>query len=173
MMDWDNEDEERILDSQDALEEDLQDFSAPMVIVGSDVESLYPNLDVDQVIRRIEEEVIRTDMEFDNIDYLEATRYLALNWSEEQCRTHPLRRVLPWRRGRRGTRPGMTGVGPRGGERGDQEQWEFPHITLEDWEKKQIVACVIRIATETMFKKHYYSFGGNTYHQEELVQLHV
>ena len=52
-----------------------------------------------------------------------------------------------------------------GKERGDQEQWEFPNIVLEDWEKKAILAAVIRLATQTMFKKHYYTFGGKIFHQ--------
>ena len=159
-MDWDMEDEDRLLESTEVLEEDLQDFSVPMVIVGSAVVSLYPNLVVDKIIQRVEEEVIRTDMKFENVDYLEATRYLALNWSQEECRKSPLRRVLPWRRKRKGTGPGITGEGPMGRERGDQEHWEFPQVVLEGWEKKQIIASVLKVATETMFRKHYSSFGG-------------
>ena len=128
--------------------------------------SLYPNLNVDIVVDRIRDEVLRTDLEFKNVDYLEATRYLVLNWTVEKARRSNLRRVLPIRRGKRGTKPGIRGEGPRGSQRGDQEQWEFKkNIILEDWEKKQILAEVVKIATEAMFKKHYYSFGGRTYHQ--------
>ena len=164
--DWDEEDQERIVMSTESLEEDLQDYEVPMVVVGSDVVSLYPNLDVEKVVIRIEEEAKRTDIQFENVDYLEATRYLALNWSHEQCRKSPLRRVLPWRRKNRGVRPGITGEGPRGKERGDQEQWEFPRIVLTEEEKRGIIAAVIRVATEAMFQKHYYSFGGKTFHQQ-------
>ena len=61
----------------------------------------------------------------------------------------------------------MRGAGPRGKQRGDQEQWEFRgDIILEDWEMKQILAEVIKLATITMFKKHYYSFGGKKYNQK-------
>ena len=164
-MEWD-EDYDRILDSSEVLEEDLQDYTIPMVLIGADVISLYPNLDVDQVVLGIEEEVRRTDMVFSNVDYLEATRYLALNWSQEDCRNSCLRRVLPWRRKKTGTRPGITGQGPRNRVRGDQEQWCFPRVILKEWEKKQIIASVIRVATETMLKKHFYSFGGKTFHQK-------
>ena len=157
-VEWD-EDYDRILDSREVLEEDLQDYSIPMVMIGADVISLYPNLDVDKVVVRIEEEVKRTDMVFSNVDYLEATCYLALNWSHSQCRSSSLRRVLPWRRSSRGTRPGITGQGPRNKVRGEQEQWEFPRVILEEWGKAEIIASVIRIATEAMFKKHFYSFS--------------
>ena len=48
-----------------------------------------------------------------------------------------------------------------------QEQWEFPHVVLEDWEKEQLVIEVIKIAIKTFFSKHYYSFGGKMYLQEK------
>ena len=104
-----------------------------MVMIGSDVVSLYPNLKVGQIVEKIEDEMMRTDIKFENVDYLEAARYLALNWTTEECRQSKLRRVLPVRRGRTGTRPGMRGTGPRGTARRDQEQWVFPpNIVLEE-----------------------------------------
>ena len=35
-------------------------------------------------------------------------------------------------------------------------------------EKKKIVATVIQIATEAMFKHHYYGFAGKKFHQKEV-----
>ena len=97
-----------------------------------------PNLDVNRVAERIRDELLETALEFSNVDYLEATRYLVLNWTQEEARRSKLRRVLPNRRGRRGTKPGIRGEGPRGCQSGDQEQWVFKQdIILEDWEKKQ------------------------------------
>ena len=40
-MDWDIEDDERMMDSTEVLPEDLQDYTVPMIIVGSDVVRLY------------------------------------------------------------------------------------------------------------------------------------
>ena len=47
------------------------------------------------------------------MDYLEAARYAALNWSEAECRKSGLRRVLPRRRYAHGTRQGLRGEGPQ------------------------------------------------------------
>ena len=94
---------DRVLDNKDVLCEDLQDYTVPMVMIGADVVSLYPNLDVNKVVDRIEQEILRTDMEFSNIDYLEAARYLVLNMSQEECRKSILRRIPPWRRKKTGT----------------------------------------------------------------------
>ena len=77
-MDWDGE-LDRVLDSTEVLSEDLQDFSTPMVAIGSDVVSISPNLDVDLVVNMIGEEVKRSGVKWTNVDWLEAARYLALN----------------------------------------------------------------------------------------------
>ena len=55
-MDWDIKDKDRLLDSTDVLEEDLQDFMVPAVMIGSDVVRLYTNLAVNEVVNRTEEE---------------------------------------------------------------------------------------------------------------------
>ena len=99
-MEWEDGGIDRLVDSREALKEDLQDFSSPMVAIGTDVVNMYPSLDVDKVVDMLEDEVMRTKVEWTNIDYLEASRYLALNWSAEECRTSPLRKILPWRRGK-------------------------------------------------------------------------
>ena len=39
---------------------------------------------------------------------------------------------------------------------GDTEQWVFPQVILTDQE----TATVVHIMTETMFPRHYYTFGG-------------
>ena len=59
-------------------------------------------------------------------------------------------RVLPYRRGTRGSSPGLKGAGPQGGGHGDQEQWSFQQVRLRADEKKKIVATVIQIATESI-----------------------
>ena len=164
-VDWDG-DQDRKLESSEVLSEDLQDFTIPMVAIGSDVVSMYPNLDVNSVVDMIGEEIQRTQVKWTNVAWLEAARYLALNWNEKQCRESPLRRILPWRRKNRGTRPGITGTGPLGRERGDQEQWEFPTVTLTEEDKRGLLENVIKVATRTMFEKHFYSFGGKKFNQK-------
>ena len=139
----------------------IQDYETQMVVVGTDVISLYPNMEVNRVVENIKEAVRISKIEFKDIDYLEAVRYLALNWDAETCRKNKLRRVIPIRRGKRGTRPGLKGPGPRGKIRGDQEQWIFPDIELEDWERREILAEVIGLATQAMFENHFYEFGAH------------
>ena len=159
--------EDKLWKSTEVLEEDLQDWEAPQVIVGCDVEALYPSLDPTECARTVREEVLRTKIQWKDLDYVEGARMIALNRSAAWCRESDLRRVLPVRRGRTGVRPGVTGEGPMGGRRGDQEQWVFPTVKPTEEERKKIVAEVVAITTEVMFKHHLYTFGGRTHRQKE------
>ena len=76
---WLEEDLDRLIDSRDANPEDLQDFSLPMVLIGSDVTSLYPSLDAKEVAELLYNAVMKTNIKWTNIDYFEATRYIAVN----------------------------------------------------------------------------------------------
>ena len=160
-------DENKVWEVSEVLQEDIQDVENKMVIVGSDVEALYPSLDVTGCGKIVLEEVMRTSITWEDLDYLEGTRMIVLNRSAEYSRRHELSRVLPVRRKKTGTRPGVTGKGPLGGERGDQEQWRWPEVKLTEREKRLIVAEVVMIVTEVMFKNHIYTFGGKTFRQKE------
>ena len=74
------------------------------------------------MVENVREAVIKSNVVFEEFDFMEGARYLALNWSADECRNSRLRRVLPTRRKRKGTRPGMKGEGPKGKTKGDQEQ---------------------------------------------------
>ena len=65
-----------------------------------------------------------------------------------------MHRVLPRRRYKTGTRPGLRGEGPQGAPRGDQEQWLFPRVRLTKHEKRLLVATAVELATEAMFGHH-------------------
>ena len=156
----------KLLLAKDVPNKLVQDRSSPMVIIGSDVESLYPSLDADQVAEIVHDAVMRATITFDGVHYQEECRYIVLNSSEQECRASPLRRVLPRRRYVNGTRPEVTGAGPMGAESGDQNQWKFRNVELSDLEKRQIVAMVIKIAVRMLFKRHVYSFGGNHFLQK-------
>ena len=145
----------------------VQDKAENMVIAGADVEALYPSLEDVQVAEIVFKAVLESKVEFEGVDYQEGARYIALNSSEQECRTGPLRRVLPRRRFVAGSRPGVTGAGPLGPEPGDQEQWVFKErIRLTKVEKRLIVATVLKMAVMMLFRSHVYSFGGKYFLQK-------
>ena len=101
-----------------------------MVLIGGDVVSLYPSLDIKKIVKWMREAVLKSNIKWEGVDYGECARYIVLNWDEEKCRRSALRRVLPVRRSKQGTKPDIKGKGPRGKERGDMEQWVFPPVSL-------------------------------------------
>ena len=87
---------------------------------------------------------------------------------ETWCRSSKLWRVLPRRRFKHGTRPGLTGAGPLGAEVDDENQWEFRSgVSLTEQEKRVVMPEVMRLAVEIVFSKHVYSFGDHCYKQKE------
>ena len=76
---WVEADLDRLISSKDVEIEDIHDFTLPMVIVGSDVEQLYPSLDAKRVSKMVYEAVLVADIKWESIDFLEVVRYIAIN----------------------------------------------------------------------------------------------
>ena len=111
----------RLLRSREVEKELVQDRTKNMMIIGSDVEALYPSLEDMEVAEVVYKAIMESKVKFVNVDYREAVRYIAMNWSAQRCGQSDLRRVLPWRTNKGGVRPGVTGEGPMGMESGDCE----------------------------------------------------
>ena len=139
---WDEKNTTMEYTGNEVCHEDLQDQCVPMVLIGTDVVNLYPSLDITRVVEDVQQAILDSKITWREIDYLEAARYVALNWPETKCRSSGLWRVLPRRRKATGTRPGLKGIGPQGGMRGHQEQWVFPRVRLRPQEKKLLIATV-------------------------------
>ena len=76
---WNGKDNDKVLYGTEVLHEDLQDVSKPMVIVGTDVVNLYPSLDINKVVGDVRKAVFETKIMWQELDYLEGARYIALN----------------------------------------------------------------------------------------------
>ena len=101
----------------------VQDKGNKIQVVGSDVEALYPSLEAVEVAEIVYEAVLKTKIKFENIDWVEGCKYIAITSTEQECRLGPLKRVLPRRRCVTGTRPGITGEDPLSKDTGNQDQW--------------------------------------------------
>ena len=131
------------------------------------MESLYPSLDEKTVADLVYKAILETDIKFFNINYKEAVRYLALTWTEQECRLSDLRGVLPWRASKSGARPGITGEGPLGPGEGRVIQWIFPNVELSELQKRKVIARVLQVAVKTMFRTHVYKFDTKYYLQQQ------
>ena len=154
------------VDSREVDQEMIHDFGKPMEVIGWDVNALYPSLDWETTQGVVKEAIINSKIKWEDIDYMEGCRYIALNLSGEECRSSNLSRILPVRRAKTGVRPGVKGPGPMGAEPHDQEQWRFPEVTLTEEEKKEVITAVVAIATKNLFSNHLYTFANKVYRQK-------
>ena len=136
----------------------VQDKNISMVIIGTDVVSLYPNLRWDPAGEQVYQAIMETDITYEGVNYKEGVRYLALVRGYEWCKNSKLRRVLPERKFAKGSWPGITGPGPMGPSVNGEEQWDFPRVALTSIEKKNVVWEIMSMAVEVLFKTHCYSF---------------
>ena len=108
-MEWEDKilemtegDLDKKISSKEVPRDMLQAVEETLVIVGCDVEQLYPSMKKEQVARIMEEAIRKTDIKWMDLDYMEGCRFIALNKTQEWCIQSKLRRVLPRRRGRVG-----------------------------------------------------------------------
>ena len=92
----------------------VQDRSSKMVIIGSDCVSLYPNLTKNTTADEIAQAVLESDIEWKDINWKEAVRFLVLGRPKEWRMRSGLSRILPHRRFKKGSKTGVTGAGPLG-----------------------------------------------------------
>ena len=144
------------------VENDKVQEEPDLVVVGSDVEALYPSLtDVEVGLIRFKA-VMESKVEFQNINYRKATQYIAMCLSKEEQMLSPLKRILPRRTSKGGVRPGVTA------NTDNEENWIFPvnEEQMTTMEKRMIIATVIQIGVVTMMNTHVYDFDGEIFLQK-------
>ena len=140
-------------DVDNALVQDHGD----LVVVGADVEALYPSLVDVEIANLCYNAIMKSNISFSNINYRRALLYLAITMNKTDQRTSPLWRVLPRRTSGGGVRPGVT-ASPE-----NEKHWFFPKVELTDLEKRMVVAMVVKVGVLVMMNTHVYAWnGGNS-----------
>ena len=104
MKEWEGEEVVHAKDVDNAKVQDHQE----VVVVGADVEALCPNLVDIEIANITYDTIMKSKINFRNINYRKALLYLAINMNKTDQRTSALWRVLPRRTSRGGVRPGVT-----------------------------------------------------------------
>ena len=68
------------LDSMKVGNEMIQDFGAPIEVIGFNVDALYPSLDWSNTEKVVKDSIMDSDIKLEDIDIMEGCRYIALNW---------------------------------------------------------------------------------------------
>ena len=129
-----------------------------MCFAGADVVSLFPSLLGVETARLARHAVLQTDVEFENIDYLMALRYLRILGGVSLLEKAGIGRLAPtWK----GKRDDLITIG--GKKSRDESNWRDTKRTLWASDKKKIVALLVETLTNLVMSTHVYTFGGNFY----------
>ena len=84
--------------------------NTPKTVFNKDIEKLYPSIKRDRAGQLVNQEVQNTTLQFDNINYEMATRFISkAAKSDEEVRSWGLGKFCPTRTFKMGKRPGMAG----------------------------------------------------------------
>ena len=139
-----------------------------LILVGSDGVQLFPNLEVEETVSLIREELMESEVTFDDIDNDELLKYLAMNCTEEQVEMEGLTDIVPSRKYVYGRRPGITSeeaLAPKQ-ETDEKSKWTFTgKREPTKQEQKKALSLALSIAIRASFQNYVYTFGGKRFIQ--------
>ena len=146
---------------------DFHDDEGETVVGSADVVGLYPACKAFHSGKVGKEMVMKSKMQIEGVNFKEAARYCVMKYSKAEVLANGLTRIVPRRRYRKGTKPGLTGSGPKGKVSDDELVWVFPNTEPTELEKRKLIACCVEIGIRAVFTSHLYEFDGKVYLQKD------
>ena len=78
----------------------LHDYTTALMIVGCDVEQLYPSMEMKLAAKLIEEAILNSEVEWKDLECVEGARMIEMNKDEDWIRENKLEGLVPNRRKR-------------------------------------------------------------------------
>ena len=119
------------------------------VIVGSDVEKLYPSLKSLEAARLVRIAAIETDIEFLGVDYKKALRYIYVVGGIELIDRAGLNRIAPTWLGKRSDLLSLGGV-----KTNEDKWWRDSSRLIHRRDKKKIIGAVLEIGVIVAMGTH-------------------
>ena len=143
-------------------ENESWDWRQDYVLLGSDVSALFPSLSAENTAKAVKNQILKSKIEWQNIDGKWLTLYLKLN--EDNIDAKELESVkcyLPKRIGTRGKAPGMNSYKI-------EEKYEWPQSVeyLNGPMKSKMLGLAMERAIIFFFTNFTYTFGGRIYLQK-------
>ena len=114
----------------------LQD-TQDRVIVASDVEALYPSLDVRAVKKTVFKHVFTTQVQFKDINYKDTAEYIAVCAKPWEIRLWKLHNIIPTKRSKSGRKPTIQGKHNMTSNASDTNTpWRHPNRDPTEYEKR-------------------------------------
>ena len=136
-------------------------------MLGSDVEALFPSLSAKRTARIVREQVIKSNIIWENIDSQWLCLYIHLN-RESSADISEIAHLLPRRTpGRRGKEAGMGSLEAKRREirESGEGNWVWPDTIPTIREIKIMIGIALEIAVKLVFTNFVYTFGGESFLQ--------
>ena len=135
-----------------------------VTVCSLDAEALYPSLDAIECSKLCGKLVKEGNLDIVGVDYVWAGLYIALNCTQGEVYTSELDGIVPYRRFKNGTRPGINNV-----NKNSKNSWKWPKDPekYSEEEKKKILGKVVEIAVKCTFETHFYQREGHLYRQKK------
>ena len=107
-----------------------------------------------------EERILDSPMTFEGVDYGWATRYIALNMTQQQINLQGLHRIIPRKIAKSGKRPTV-----RTYEKEEKSiRWRYSKDKtpdkLDERERRKVMSKVVGIIVRTTMSNHFYKWGN-------------
>ena len=112
-----------------------------------DAVALYPSISPEVAREACWKATMETEVQVQNVNYLEGTRFLALCMDEDQINKSGMKGLIPRRRpginGKKTRKLKLTTENSLRPTVNDQSQWIWPSVSLSKMDKKKIFAMVM------------------------------
>ena len=143
------------------------EWTEPDLAVGSmDVRALYPSLTHNQAINMTYMAAMESQVRFDNLDYVEISKFINVLTTNQQRVDMQLDQVIPQRTKDRGRKPGL-GFLQSDTYKDKEPKWFPPNRSPNILEKKKLWAWSLSLSVKLVLENHYYTKNGITYKQIE------
>ena len=135
----------------------LENFDKPPVMVGGDVQALYPSLDVVTTSRLAARAVEETDIEIKGVDYHRLSVCLTITLGPGAMMKHGLEKAIA-----RGCENSKAESLASKTNR-DLTGWKNDYIAFDRGARKKMLSLFTQILTIILMTSHCYSFGGKLF----------
>ena len=178
--DFESNSTEDTLNKVENAEKIIEQKGKNVINASADVVALFPSIPIEEAAKDIYQLVIESEVEMTNINYQAAAKYIATLCTEEEIRKAGLSKIVPRRRHKRGSKPGLTNPeifkrlkakADKYIENTDKEEdnsvWtNIPaDSTISKTDKRKLLAKALEIGIIQIMKNHLYQFNGITYKQ--------
>ena len=144
------------------------DWRQDFMLIGSDVVSLFPSLSAEKTAEAVRNQILKSKMTWQNIDYDWIRLYLHLN-EKLVDNIDKIKHLLPCKKkNRRGVESGMHSRECMKRHlllNSESSCWTWPKVELKESDKKELLATTISVAIKFFFGHFTYTFGGQDYLQ--------